>query len=199
MEKLLKYELIELLKKDVLVFNDYREKNNFERIDLSYANLSNANLYNADLSDANLSYANLSYANLSNANLSYSDLSNANLYNADLSKADLYNANLSNANLYNAALYNANLYNADLSYANLSDADLDYASLSFSCKSIKAKFDEKHIIQILYHAAMPTQNNKLNIKDKDLKKLLKLTTFKKVVNKFHRIKETGKFIDFKEQ
>ena len=134
MEKLLKYELIELLKKDVLVFNDYREKNNFERIDLSYANLSNANLYNADLS-----------------------------------------------------------------YANLSDADLDYASLSFSCKSIKAKFDEKHIIQILYHAAMPTQNNKLNIKDKDLKKLLKLTTFKKVVNKFHRIKETGKFIDFKEQ
>ena len=154
MEKLLKYELIELLKKDVLVFNDYREKNNFERIDLSYANLSNANL-------------------------SYSDLSNA--------------------NLYNAALYNANLYNADLSYANLSDADLDYASLSFSCKSIKAKFDEKHIIQILYHAAMPTQNNKLNIKDKDLKKLLKLTTFKKVVNKFHRIKETGKFIDFKEQ
>ncbi|EAC4840330.1 hypothetical protein ARY01_02915 [Listeria monocytogenes] len=45
-----------------------------ERVNLSYANLSNANLSNADLS-----YANLSNANLSNADLSYANLSNVDL------------------------------------------------------------------------------------------------------------------------
>ena len=84
------------------------------KVDLSYADLSNADLRGADLSNADLWDADLSNANLRGANLS-----NADLRGADLSNADLRGANLSNANLSYADLSNANL-----SYADLSNADL---------------------------------------------------------------------------
>ena len=90
------------------------------------------------------------------------------------------------------------LSSADLSYADLRYVNLDYSVLSFSCKSLATKFDEKHIIQIIYHAAKPTQNNELDIKDTDLKRLLKSKLFQKVANKFHRIDECGKFTGPKE-
>ena len=100
---------------------------------------------------------------------------------------------LSSADLSYADLRYVNLRYVNLSCANLSYADLDYSVLSFSCKSLATKFDEKHIIQIIYHAAKPTQNNELDIKDTDLKRLLKSKLFQKVANKFHRIDECGKF------
>jgi hypothetical protein len=124
---------------------------------------------------ANLSGANLSGANLSGADLSGADLSGANLSYADLSYADLSYADLSYANLRYA----------NLRYANLRYADLDYSCLSLSCKSLSAKFDQRHIVQILYHAATPTQDNKLEL-DEDIINLLNSKIFKKVVNKFHR-------------
>ena len=130
-----------------------------------------------------LRYANLDYANLRSADLRYADLHSADLRYADLSSADLSYADLRYVNLRYV----------NLSCANLSYADLDYSVLSFSCKSLATKFDEKHIIQIIYHAAKPTQNNKLDIKDTDLKRLLKSKLFQKVANKFHRIDECGKF------
>ena len=137
------------------------------KIDLSHANLRDANLLNADLRHANLSHADLSYANLLNANLRH----------ANLSHADLSYANLSHA---------------DLSHADLRHADLDFSMLYFSCYSLKTKFEKKHIIQILYHAAKPAQNNKLDLDD-DIEELFNSELFKKVVNKFHRVDECGEF------
>ena len=81
----------------------------------------------------------------------------------------------------------ANLRGSDLSYS-----DLDFSYLSFSCKSLSAKFDQKHVIQILYHAAMPTQNDVLELDD-DIKDLLNSDLFKAVANKFHRVEECGEF------
>ena len=134
---------------------------------------SNPNLSGADLRYANLGYTDLRYANLSHTNLRGADLSDT-----DLSGADLRGANLRGA---------------DLRYTILSGADLDFSCLDLSCKSLSALFDERHLIQFLYHVAIPTQNNSLNIKDKDLKKLLNMKSFQKVVNKFHRVEECGTF------
>jgi hypothetical protein len=87
-------------------------------------------------------------------------------------------------------LRGSDLRGSDLSNADLSNADLDFSALFLGCKSLKAKFDEKHIIQILYHAIKPCVENKI-VKDPDLKKLLNSKMFQKVVNKFHRA-ECGK-------
>ena len=101
---------------------------------------------------------------------------------SDLSYADLRYADLSGADLSGA-----NLRDADLS-----GADLDYSCLTFACKTLKTIFDQKHIIQILYHAAKPCQNKPEIVQDEDLKKLLESDLFKTVANKFHRVKECGK-------
>jgi hypothetical protein len=85
----------------------------------------------------------------------------------------------------------ADLSEADLSGANLRGADLDFSTLHFSCKTLKAKFDQKHIIQILYHAAAPCKNDSEIVTDPDLQELLKSEMFIKVVNKFHRVEECG--------
>ena len=131
------------------------------------------------------------------------DLRGANLWDANLCDANLHNANLHNANLrgaylrgaylWDANLWDANLWDANLCDANLRGANLDFSCLDLSCKTLSTIFDEKQLIQFLFHVAMPTQNNSLNIQDKDLKKLLNLKTFQKVVNKFHRVEECGIF------
>ena len=130
--------------------------------------------------------SNLNYANLENACLNYARLENANLENSNLKNAYLQNANLENANLKNANLENANLKNA-----NLKNVDLDYSCLPLRCSSLKAKFDQKHIIQFLYHACKPCEYHAEIIQDEDLKELLNSDLLAKVVNKFHRIKECG--------
>ena len=127
------------------------------------------------------------------------NLSGADLRYANLGYTDLRYANLSHTNLRGADLRGANLRGADLRYTILSGADLDFSCLDLSCKSLSALFDERHLIQLLYHVAIPTQNNSLNIKDKDLKKLLNMKSFQKVVNKFHRVEECGTFTGNKKE
>ena len=102
----------------------------FSEADLVDANLSRANLSGADLSQAELMEADLSEAHLSRANLSGADLRGANLSGANLSDADLSEAHLSGADLRGANLSGANLSDADLSEAHLSGADLSGANLS---------------------------------------------------------------------
>ena len=106
--------------------------------------------------------------------------------------ADLRSADLGDADLSYADLRNANLSSADLRSADLRSADLDFSCLPLWCGSLAAKFDQKQIIQFLYHAAKPCQNNEI-ADDEDLVKLLKSDLFQKVVNKFHRVSECGKF------
>ena len=101
-------------------------------------------------------------------------------------------ADLSGSDLSGSDLSRIDLRGSDLSECNLSGSNLDFSILNFSCKSLKAKFANKHIVQILYHAAMPTQHNVLDIDD-DVRELFNCDLFKRVVNKFHHIKECGEF------
>ena len=159
---------------------------------LNYADLYCANLNDADLNDADLSGANLNYADLSQTDLSHADLSQTDLSHADLSHANLSGADLSFSNLRYADLSHANLRYAKLNYAdlycaNLNGADLDFSCLPLWCGSLTAQFDDKQIIQIIYHAVKAGLNS--SITSTEVKtELMKLVD---LANKFHRANECG--------
>jgi uncharacterized protein YjbI with pentapeptide repeats len=145
-------EQLDLLRKGVESWNQWREKNPGQRAqlreadlreaDLNEANLRGASLLRANLSGANLSGAglreaqlrgaNLSGANLSGAYLVAANLRGAYLVEADLTRASLRGANLSGAYLVGANLRGAYLVEADLTRASLSGANLLRANLSLA-------------------------------------------------------------------
>jgi len=139
------YEPVQLIRSDIVKWNNWREDNPERNVDLSSANLSWAKLSganfsgvelrDADLSGSDLSWANLSGASLGAADLRESDLSGAdlmaaNLIAADLHKADLSESDLTGANLSAADLRESDLRGADLTRADLSKADISSANFS---------------------------------------------------------------------
>ncbi len=123
------------------------------------------------------------------ADLRDANLGNASLWYANLRDANLINANLSNANLRKADLRNADLYNADLRNADLRNADLDFSSMPLWCGDLKAHYDDKQIIQQLYHVLSHAKYSK-NASE-ELKKILSTDDLKELANRFHRIDEVG--------
>ena len=117
-------EHLEILKRSVEEWNQWRWDDPEIQPDLKQADLGGASLTKANLSGANLRWANLSEANLSWANLSWANLVGANFSRAKLSVANLIRANLREADLSWADLSWADLSMADLSGANLSGAVL---------------------------------------------------------------------------
>jgi hypothetical protein len=118
-------EQLEILKRGVEVWNEWRRKHQDVNPDLSGADLYDADLRNADLRNADLRNADLRNADLRNADLSSADLSSANF-----SSANLGIANLSYTSLRNAYLIYAYLYGANLSRARLSGADFTFVALA---------------------------------------------------------------------
>ena len=131
--------------------------------------------------DSNSEYGNR--ANLSGANLRGANLNDANLNDANLSSANLYGANLSGANLRGA-----NLNDANLRGANLRGANLDYSCLPLWCGSLSTNFDDRQIIQFVYHIVKSGLNS-TNTSDEIKSELAKLID---LANKFHRVDECGK-------
>lgn len=133
-------EHLEILKRGVKVWNEWRKENkdigpNLNKAPLNEAPLKEADLHEAQLIEASFIKADLSKANLCGAILRRANLGSANLHeaglvNAFLREADLSRAYLNNADLRNANLIGANLSGADLRKANLKNADLSGASLS---------------------------------------------------------------------
>ena len=105
-------------------------------------------------------------------------------------RADLRGAYLSGANLRRADLSGADLIEADLIEADLSGANLDFSCLPLWCGSLNAEFDDKQIIQIVYHAVKSGINSK-NTSDEVKNELSKLIG---LANKFHRVQECGTII-----
>ena len=139
----------------------------------------------ADLSWSDLSWSDLSGANLSGANLRGADLSEANLGRADLRRADLSVSDLSWSNLSWSDLSGANLRGADLS-----GADLDFSCVPLWCGTLKAHFDDRQIVQILYHAIKSgVQSN--NTSEELKNELYKLSD---LANKFYKVEECGRVI-----
>jgi hypothetical protein len=119
------YDPLSILHRGVTIWNQWRDSNQIEILDLTHA----------DLSGENLTGVNFRGVNLSDASLSGSDLSGANLSRAVLNRTNLVSARLRGASLIEASLVNAKLNHADLRWSifsevNLNGADLGYASLN---------------------------------------------------------------------
>ena len=163
--------------------------------DLSSADLRGADLREAELSGANLRGAILSGADLRGANLGGANLSGANLRGANLGDANLGDANLRDANLRGANLSCANLRGANLGGANLGGADLGGANLDFSamplwCGDLKAGYDDRQVIQQLYHVLSHARHSP-NASTR-LKQALLTPELVALANEFHRVEEGGR-------
>ena len=97
-------------------------------------------------------------------------------------------ANLRGASLRGADLRDASLSDANLSDADLCDANLDYSCLPLWCGSLSANFDDRLIIQFVYHIVKSGLNS-TNTSDEIKSELAKLID---LANKFHRVDECGK-------
>lgn len=132
--ELSKDEMVDLLKRDVAAWNQWRLATNHAPVYLHKADLSEADLTEADLAGAILRGANLNEAILCDADLRRADLrgaslSRAILFRADLQGADLRGAHLERAELFRSCLARANLFRANLRDAVLREADLSEANL----------------------------------------------------------------------
>ena len=81
----------------------------------------------------------------------------------------------------------ANLRNADLRDADLCGADLDFSCLPLRCGSLAADFDDRQIIQLIYHAVkagLSSKNTSNEVKEE-------LSKLKALANKLHRVNECG--------
>ncbi len=119
-------EHVDILKKGVSIWNEWRRQNPKVKPDLSEAHLGLGEgtvfFGNLDLSLAGRNPA--GYRDLRGLNLAETDLFKANLY-----RTDLRDATLSGANLVRANLTEVNLRGADLRMADLSDARIFEANL----------------------------------------------------------------------
>lgn len=88
-----------------------------------------------------------------------------------------------------ADLTNTDLTYADLTYADLTNADLDFSSFPLWCGSLKAQFDDRLIIQLLYHLLSIAKHSK-NI-SAEIKQTLLCDDLICIANKFHRVSECG--------
>lgn len=159
------------------------------RADLRCADLRNINLRGVNLSGANLEGADLSWADLRdsdlrNTKLSYTDLTGANLADAILTDSDL-----SYADLTGADLNGANLTNATIKRTNLKGVDLDYSCMPLWCGDLKANYDEKQIIQQLYHVLSHVKYS--DHSTESLKEILLKDEIVALANEFHRVGECG--------
>jgi uncharacterized protein YjbI with pentapeptide repeats len=106
-------------KRDIAIWNRWRQENPDIRPDLSGMDLKRA-----DLKKAALQGAILKNANLRGTDLSFADLSGADFHKANLVLTHLGAANLTEADFSGANLCDANLSEANLCAANFSDAVL---------------------------------------------------------------------------
>ena len=113
----------------------------------------------------------------------------ANLSGADLSGADLRGADLRGADLVNADLVNADLSGANLRDADLRDADLDFSAMPLWCGDLKAGYDDRQVIQQLYHVLSHARHSP-NV-GPSLKQALLTPALIALANEFHRVHECG--------
>ena len=106
----------------------------------------------------------------------------------DGARADLSNADLRRADLSNANLSGANMRGATLRGANMRGANIDFSCLPLWCGSLSAHFDDRQIIQLIYH----TVKSGLNSKNTGEEVKNELTKLIDLANRFHRVDECGR-------
>ena len=91
------------------------------------------------------------------------------------------------ADLRGADLHGADLGGADLHGADLRDADLDFSAMPLWCGDLKAGYDDKQVIQQLYHVLSHAQHSP-NASTR-LKQALLTPELVALANEFHRVGE----------
>jgi hypothetical protein len=114
-------EHLEILKKGVKAWNQWRKQNPKVRPDLSEVHLG--------LGEGTVFFGNLDVSLVGSPPVGYADLRGLNLAETDLLKTNLYRADLSDGRLSGANLFRANLTEANLRQAELSMADLTAARI----------------------------------------------------------------------
>ena len=109
---------------------------------------------------------------------------------ADLGGATLCDVTLGYVNLYGANLYGTNLHGANLHGADLGGANIDFSCLPLWCGSLHVHFDNKQMIQILYHLLSVVSYSKYT--SEEMRKALLTPELCEIANKFHRVDECGK-------
>jgi hypothetical protein len=127
-----KHKHLEILKRGVEAWNEWREGDPYLRPDLSGADLQGVETHGAYLAEADLRGLDFSGRDLSGSQLYKSDCSGAkfngaNLTKADLSESDCSGAEFNDANLTKADLRRSFFFRADLIKANLEGAELQAA------------------------------------------------------------------------
>lgn len=142
-------EHLAVLKKGVEAWNEWRRKNpkvkpdltdtqissttlggeNFEKIDLSDANLRKSQIYRIMLNYSDLSRADLRGAGLHRVYLTGAHLSGAMFTNANLDRSIFDSANFTGANLNSTNLFSTDLRDAFFESADLTGADFEIAKI----------------------------------------------------------------------
>lgn len=105
---------VELIKQGPEAWNQWREQNQEEPVDLSDADLRGLALAKVNLKGADLKRAKLQFTNLAGALLEGANLEQARMQEANLQSAQLENAVVKNCNLMESNLQNTNFQNADI-------------------------------------------------------------------------------------
>ncbi len=151
---------IDILRKGVDHWNQWRKENRKIKPDLSNTNLSGEDLSFANLKDVNLSEANLSESLLWGADLSHGNLYKANLSNAKLMMTELIGTNLACSNLSKASLAGSKLWNTELVCATLTEAGRLQTDI-FRSDLSGANFTEAYLTNtILSHVKLVDTNFK---------------------------------------
>ena len=123
-------EHLEILKRGVKAWNEWRREFPDTKPDLRGADLSKGRLRRANFSEADLTEASLIRTDLRGARFARSNLTSANLHFANLTYAELVEANLSDVNLMDANMKGAECHGSNFRRANLGGAILRGANLS---------------------------------------------------------------------
>ncbi len=105
-------------------------------------------------------------------------------------RADLGYRDLSGCNLRGS-----DLGHSDLRHSDLRGANLDYSCLPLWCGSLSAHFDDRQIVQIVYHAVragLDSPNVSEDVKA-ELRKMAELA------NRFHYVVECGRIEEVSER
>jgi len=105
---------LERIKSGVDHWNQWRDENPEETIDLSEADLRGVKLPGANLKGAQMPGAKLQFSNLAGALLNEANLEGARMQEVNLQGAQLSGANVKRCNLMESNLQNANFENSDL-------------------------------------------------------------------------------------
>ena len=185
MKTITKKELAKKIKLHQKWLNDEEGWGRLELVgyDLSHSDFSGSNLRGSDLGGSDLSHS-----DFSGSDLRGSDLRGSNLSGSNLSGSNLRGSNLSGSDLSDSDLSYSDLSGSNLGRSNLRGSDLDYSCLPLRCGSLGAYFDDRQIIQFVYHAVragLDSPNVSEGVKT-ELRKVAGLA------NHFHRVGECGR-------